>query len=61
MYECNALAFIVEQAGGKATNGQKRILEITPQELHERCPLYIGSTEMVDKAEEFLKAEVAVS
>lgn len=60
MYECNALAFIVEQAGGKATNGSKRILEITPTELHQRCPLFIGSTEMVAKAEEFLKAEVEV-
>ncbi|WP_276498095.1 class 1 fructose-bisphosphatase [Pontibacter litorisediminis] len=61
MYECNALAFIVEQAGGKATNGAERIMELTPTELHQRCPLFIGSPEMVDKAEEFLKAEVAVN
>ena len=61
MYECNALAFIVEQAGGKATDGSRRILEIQPTDLHQRCPLVIGSTEMVDKVEEFLKAEVAVS
>ncbi|WP_439881622.1 class 1 fructose-bisphosphatase [Pontibacter sp. MBLB2868] len=60
MYECNSLAFIVEQAGGKATNGSQRIMELEPKELHERCPLIIGSTDMVDKVEEFLKAEVTV-
>lgn len=53
LYECNALAFIVEQAGGKASNGEKRILEIEPKELHQRMPLYIGSKEMVEKAESF--------
>ena len=61
MYECNALAFIVEQAGGKATTGTQRIMEIEPTELHQRCPLVIGSTEMVDKVEEFMKAEALVS
>lgn len=60
LYECNALGFIVEQAGGKATDGTRRILEIEPTELHQRSPLVIGSTEMVDKVEEFLKSEVAV-
>lgn len=60
MYECNALAFIVEQAGGKATNGYQRIMEMQPTELHQRCPLFIGSTEMVDKVEEYLKTEVEV-
>jgi fructose-1,6-bisphosphatase I len=54
MYECNALAFIAEQAGGKATNGKQRILDIMPTKLHQRCPLYIGSTEMVEKVESFL-------
>ncbi|MFD2248164.1 class 1 fructose-bisphosphatase [Pontibacter ruber] len=58
MYECNALAFIVEQAGGKATDGTRRILEIQPTDLHQRCPLIIGSTEMVDKVAEFMKSEV---
>lgn len=53
LYECNALAYIVEQAGGKATNGQKRIMEIEPKELHQRMPLYIGSSKMVEKAEAF--------
>lgn len=60
MYECNPLAFIIEQAGGKATNGSQRILDLVPTELHQRCPLLIGSTEMVDKVEEFLKAEATV-
>ncbi|MDX5347562.1 MAG: class 1 fructose-bisphosphatase [Hymenobacteraceae bacterium] len=60
MYEANALAFIVEQAGGKATNGTQRIMEIEPTELHQRCPLVIVSTEMVDKVEECLQKELAL-
>lgn len=59
MYECNALAFIVEQAGGKSSNGQLRTMEIEPRDLHERCPLFIGSTELVEKAEAFLAQETA--
>lgn len=55
MYECNPLAFIIEQAGGKATDGHRRILEIQPEELHERTPIFIGSTEMVEKVEEFVQ------
>jgi fructose-1,6-bisphosphatase I len=50
MYECNALAFIAEQAGGKATDGQKRILDIEPESLHQRVPFYVGSSSMVDEA-----------
>jgi len=42
MYECNALAFIAEQAGGKATDGKGRILEIKPKDLHQRTPFYVG-------------------
>ncbi len=53
MYEANPLAFICEQAGGRATNGRSRILDIQPAELHQRTPLYIGSTEDVIVAEEF--------
>lgn len=56
MYECNPMAFIVEQAGGKATDGSGRILEIQPKHLHQRTPIFIGSTEMVNKVEEFLQA-----
>ncbi len=55
MYENIPLAFIAEQAGGKATNGKQRILEIQPEDLHQRTPLFIGSKEMVEKAEAFLE------
>ncbi|MFO7827373.1 MAG: class 1 fructose-bisphosphatase [Bacteroidales bacterium] len=55
LYECNPIAFIAEQAGGRATNGEKRILDIKPDSLHQRVPFYTGSKIMVDKAEEFLK------
>lgn len=51
MYECNALAFIAEQAGGKGTDGKERILEIQPTSLHQRTPFYVGSANMVDRAE----------
>ena len=53
MYECNALAFIAEQAGGKATDGKGRVMDITPTKLHQRTPFYVGSKNMVDKAESF--------
>lgn len=53
MYECNALAFIAEQAGGKASNGKGRILEIKPKDLHQRTPFFVGSVKMVEKAESF--------
>ena len=55
LYECNPMAFIVEQAGGKATDGFKRIMDIQPKELHERAPFFCGSKNMVDKAEEFMQ------
>jgi fructose-1,6-bisphosphatase I len=53
MYECNALAFIAEQAGGIASFGKGRILDIEPKELHQRTPFYVGSKKMVDKALSF--------
>ncbi len=56
LYECNALAFIVEQAGGKASDGKQRILDIVPSSMHERCPLYIGSSDMVDKVTNLIAA-----
>ena len=55
LYECNPMAFIVEQAGGKATDGFTRIMDIQPKELHERAPFFCGSKNMVDKAEEFMQ------
>jgi fructose-1,6-bisphosphatase I len=51
MYECNALAFIAEQAGGKASDGKGRIMEIQPKDLHQRTPFYTGSIKMVEEAE----------
>lgn len=57
LYECNPMAFLAEIAGGKASDGFKRILEIDPKELHERVPFYCGCADMVDKIEEFMKAE----
>ena len=56
LYECNPMAFLIEQAGGKAIAGVgKRILDIEPTELHQRCPLFVGSTKMVNKLEGFIK------
>ncbi|MFC2117917.1 class 1 fructose-bisphosphatase [Bacteroidota bacterium] len=57
IYECNPMSFIAEQAGGKATNGIKRIVEIRPDDLHQRTPFYVGSPDMVDLAENFLSLE----
>lgn len=54
LYECNPMAFIAEQAGGKASDGFGRIMEIKPTELHERVPFFCGSSNMVTKAEEFM-------
>ena len=54
LYECNPMAFIAEQAGGKASDGFNRILDINPEELHQRVPFFCGSKEMVEKAEEFM-------
>ncbi|MDF1611193.1 class 1 fructose-bisphosphatase [Stygiobacter electus] len=54
-YECNPMAFIVEAAGGRATDGKQRILEKKPEALHERTPIYIGSEEDVLLVEKFLR------
>jgi len=55
LYECHPLAFIVEQAGGMATDGFNRILEMQTESLHQTTPLFIGSKSMVQKAMEFMK------
>lgn len=57
MYECNPMAFIVEEAGGRASNGKTRILEVKPEKLHQRIPIFIGSEEDVLKVEEFMQEE----
>ncbi|HSD13659.1 MAG TPA: class 1 fructose-bisphosphatase [Flavobacterium sp.] len=54
LYECNPMAFLAEQAGGKASDGYGRIMEIKPTELHQRVPFFCGSQNMVEKAEEFM-------
>ncbi len=54
LYECNPLAFIMEQAGGKASDGRQRILDIEPTELHQRTPIFIGSPKMVERVEELV-------
>jgi len=56
-YECNPLAFIVEQAGGKASDGQQRIMDIQPKDLHQRSPLFIGSLKMVEMIEQLIASE----
>lgn len=55
LYECNPLAYLAEEANGKATTGFKRILEIQPTELHQRVPIIIGSPTMVDKVCELMQ------
>ena len=55
LYECNPMAFIAEQAGGKASDGFQRIMDIEPTELHQRIPFFCGSKNMVEKAEEFMQ------
>ena len=54
LYECNPMAFIIEQAGGIASDGLNRILDIEPTELHQRVAIFVGSPTMVRKAEEFM-------
>jgi fructose-1,6-bisphosphatase I len=57
VYECNPVAFIAEQAGGTATNGKERILDIIPADLHQRSPFYVGSKNMVARVQEYIKNE----
>lgn len=55
MYECNPFAFIAEVAGGKATNGDIRILDVQPTELHQRTPFFVGSVTMMEELESYLE------
>ena len=54
LYECNPMAFIIEQAGGVASDGFNRILDIVPTEIHQRVPIFIGSRKMVEVAENMM-------
>jgi len=56
LYEANPMAMILEQAGGKATNGTQRLLEIVPTEVHQRTPVFLGSKENVEDLEKFFQA-----
>jgi fructose-1,6-bisphosphatase I len=51
------MSHIVEQAGGIATTGKQRVLELQPKKIHERCPVYLGCTRDVEKILEFLREE----
>jgi fructose-1,6-bisphosphatase I len=55
MYEANPMAFIVEQAGGTATNGQQRILDLQPGKLHERVSVILGSRNEVQRVTSYHK------
>jgi fructose-1,6-bisphosphatase I len=61
-YECNPMAFIIEQAGGRASDGFNRILELQPETIHQRTPIFIGSEDDVKMVEKFIaEAEVTAS
>ena len=55
LYECNPMAYLAEQAGGKASDGSKRILSLMPTGIHQRSEMFIGSGNMIDELEEFIK------
>ena len=57
LYECNPFAFIVEVAGGKATNGEQRILDVQPTELHQRSAFFVGSKNMMEELETYTSAK----
>jgi fructose-1,6-bisphosphatase I len=56
MYEANPMAFIVEQAGGAATTGYQRILDIPPAKIHQRCAVIMGSKNEVDRVTSYHSA-----
>merc|ERR1712146_850555 len=60
MYEAIPLAFISEQAGGGGSNGLQRILDIVPESVHQRVPLYVGNKAEVELAEKFIKGEMTL-
>jgi fructose-1,6-bisphosphatase I len=49
LYECNPMSFLVEQAGGKSHTGKQRVMEVMPEQFHQRVPIFIGSSKMVDQ------------
>ncbi len=61
MYECNPMAFLAEIGGGVATDGQKRIMDIVPGDIHERCPAFIGSRQIMDSLGSYLPVSSSVT
>ena len=57
MYEANPMSFIVEQAGGAATNGQQRVLDLQPAKLHERVAVFLGSKNEVERVSGYHREE----
>jgi fructose-1,6-bisphosphatase I len=55
LYECAPLSFVAEQAGGYASDGRQRILDIRPKSLHQRTPIFVGNRDLVEKVEEFIR------
>ena len=60
MYEANPIAFLAEQAGGRATNGFERILDITPTALHQRTPLFVGSVQEMERLHQMIETPLKV-
>jgi len=59
LYECNPVAYLIEQAGGRATNGHQRILDLKPTKLHERSPIFCGSHDDILVLEELYRKHAA--
>jgi fructose-1,6-bisphosphatase I len=55
LYECAPLSFVAEQAGGYASDGRQRILDIQPKSLHQRTPIFVGNRELVERVEELIR------
>ena len=55
LFELSPMAYLIEQAGGAASNGRKRILDLKPEQIHERSPVFIGCKDDVALAEEFIR------
>ena len=57
LYECAPISFLAEQAGGKGSTGTGRILDLVPGEVHQKCPIFIGSEKDVEVIERFLEKD----
>ncbi len=59
LFECNPMSFLIEQAGGMSTTGTERVMELQPTELHERCPIFLGSSDLVERVQELAQKATA--